>query len=165
MCILSWCRDRKLLLFTGNSRVSYDDAKGGDEDADGEANTDPTKNHDAAVAGGEEEGEEEDEAEDADVDEEEELGGEHLGLLGGVDEVDGDVDGLDDAASGVDGDEEALVGLEQRVVDPQHRAEQRHHVGYRLEPLRRLALVDPVERRPARHPSNWLILYIFPCIY
>ena len=72
-----------------------------------------------------------------------------LCLLGRVEEVHDDVEGLDDAAGGVDGDEQELVGLEQRVVDPQHGAEEGHHVRHRLEPLRRLALVDPVERRPA----------------
>ena len=74
---------------------------------------------------------------------------EYLGLLWRVSEVHDDVDGFDDAASSVDGDEQELVRLEQRVVDPQHRAEERHHVRDRLEPLRRLAPVDPVERRPA----------------
>jgi hypothetical protein len=73
----------------------------------------------------------------------------NLGLLWRIGEVDDDVDGLDDAAGRVDCDEEALVGLEQCIVDPQHRAEERHHVGHRLEALRRLAPVDPVECRPA----------------
>ena len=60
---------------------------------------------------------------------------EYLGLLWCVGEVDDDVDGLDDAAGGVDGDEETLVGLEKSIVDPQHRAKERHHVRDRLEPL------------------------------
>jgi hypothetical protein len=73
----------------------------------------------------------------------------YLGLFGRVGEVDDYVDGLNEAAGGIDGDEEALVGLEQRVVDPQHRAEERHNVRDRLEALGRLVLVDPIESRPA----------------
>nr|ACN30804.1 unknown [Zea mays] len=45
---------------------------------------------------------------------------------------------------------EAGAGLEQRVEDPQHAAEQRHHVRGRLEPLRRLLAVHAVERRQRR---------------
>ena len=92
-----------------------------------------------------EEGEEEDEPEAGDVEEDDDLGCENLGLPGGVDKVHDDVDGLDDAAGSVDADEEALTGLDQCVEDPQHRAEQGHDVGHRLEPLRGFALEDPVE--------------------
>lgn len=74
-------------------------------------------------------------------------------LLGRVDDVDGEVDGLDDAGDGVDGEEEDILG-KQGVVEPQHCAQQRHHVRNRLERLRRLLLVHAVKRRPV------LILYM-----
>ena len=114
---------------------AYDDAERRDEDADREADADPAEGDDALLALDEEEGGEEDEPEDAAVEEDEDLRRENLGLPGSVGQVHDDVDGLDDAAGGVDGDEEALVGFHQRVVDPQHGAEERHHVRHRLEPL------------------------------
>lgn len=48
------------------------------------------------------------------------------GIFGGINEVHGDVDGLHDDPERVDGDEQHLAGLDEGVVQPQHRTEQRH---------------------------------------
>lgn len=51
-------------------------------------------------------------------------------FLRGIDEEDGDVGRLNEQAKGVNGDEEHRVGLDKGIVDPQHAAEQGHHVGH-----------------------------------
>lgn len=70
-------------------------------------------------------------------------------LLGGIDEVDGDVDCLDEQPKGVNGDEEHRIGLDKRIVDPQHATEERNNVRHRVEPFRRFLPVNPIERRTA----------------
>ena len=127
--------------------MTHDDAEGRDEDADGEGDADPSEGDDALVALEEEQGNEEDGPEEADVEAKHDLCSEPLSFLVCIDKVHDYVDTLNNDAGCVDGDEEELVGLDQRVEDPQHRAEQRHHVGNRLETLGRLALVDAVECR------------------
>ena len=128
-------------------KLTHDDAEWRDEDTDGEGDTDPAERDDALVALEEEQGKEEDGPEEADVEAKHDLCSEPLSFLVCVDEVHDYVDTLNNDAGCVDGDEEELVGLDQRVEDPQHRAEQRHHIGNRLETLGRLALVDAVECR------------------
>jgi len=129
---------------------AHHDAERRDEDTDGEADADPSEHDNALITLEEEKGEEEDDTKDAYIEEEHDLGREHLGFLWCIDEVHDDVDGLDHAAGGVDGDEEGLVGLDQCIEDPQHGAEQGHHVGNGLETLRRLGLEDAIERWSVR---------------
>lgn len=107
---------------------SHNDAERCHEDADREGDTDPADGDNTLLTGGEEEGEEENHPENADVEDQEDCRREDHALPGSVGEVHADVDCLDDAARRVDSDEEDLVGLDHGVVDPQHRAEQRHHV-------------------------------------
>jgi hypothetical protein len=131
------------------SLLAYDDGERSDEDGEGEGGADAAGDGDAALAVDVELQEGDHGPEEPHVHGAEQLEGESHRGLGRVGEVDGEVDGLDDAGDGVDGEEEE-VHAEQRVVEPQHCAQQRHHVRHRLERLRRLLLVNTVERRPAR---------------
>ena len=128
-------------------KLTHDDAEWRDEDTDGEGDTDPTEGDDALLTLEEEQGKEEDGPEEADVEAKHDLCSEPLSFLVSVDEVHDYVDTLNNDAGCIDGDEEELVGLDHRVEDPQHRAEQCHHIGNRLETLGGLALVDAVECR------------------
>lgn len=76
----------------------------------------------------------------------------------------GDVDGFDEATKGVDGDEKEDIFLLSSVVEPKHRAKERHHVGKRLEIFCGFLLPYPIERWPASIlyiESTWLLNFDF----
>ena len=125
-----------------------DDAERRDEDGHGEGEADAAEELDAVGLADDEEGDDDDERERRHVEQEEVGQRPEPRLPGRVRQVEDDVGRLHAAAEGVDGQQRPRVGLHQRVEDPQHRAEERHHVGHRAEPARRLLAVHLQERRP-----------------
>jgi hypothetical protein len=127
----------------------HDDAERRHEDGHGEGQADAAEEPDAVGRADELQRGEDDERERRHVQQQEVGHGPHPGLPGRVHQVEDDVGGLHAAAEGVDGQQRPGVGLHQRVEDPQHRAEDRHHVRHRAEPTRRLLAVHLQERRAA----------------
>jgi hypothetical protein len=146
----------------------YDDGERSDEDGEREGGADAAGDGDAALRVDDVELQEGDHgAEEPHVDGAQQLQRERLRGPGRVGEVDGEVDGLGDAGDGVDGEEEE-VRAQQRVVEPQRRAQQRHHVRHRLERLRRLLRVHAVERRPVVHAcvhhAGFILAFVRPYV-
>jgi len=73
----------------------------------------------------------------------------HLGVPGGIGEVEGDVNGLQSGAGGVDGDDEEAAGLEEPIEGPKGGAEEGGDVRQPPKLLRALVAQDPPESR------NW----------
>lgn len=70
-------------------------------------------------------------------------------FLGCEGNEDGDVYCFNEATKAIDGDEKEDIFLLSSVVEPKHRAEERHHVGNRLKSFCGFLLTNPVERWPA----------------
>jgi hypothetical protein len=125
-----------------------DDAERRDEDGHGEGEADAAEELDAVGLADGEERDGDDEREGRHVQQEEVGQSPQARPPRRVRQVEDYVGRLHAAAEGVDGQQRPRVGLHQRVEDPQHRAEERHHVRHRAEPARRLLPVHLQERRP-----------------